>query len=189
MSLQRNSRISKGLATGIALLLMVSPCAMSQDNSVQETGEDRTETIDEIVVFGDKSLVRLRQELYRAEEAAFDLFNLLNSDDEYDIHCYYETPIGSHIKQRVCKPNYARKLAAAATAKWLVSRQAGAGQAYRDALPQIQQKDALLRAEMEELVVRQPELQKALSEFSEAKRILEEERQRRCEGRIIICRR
>ena len=131
----------------------------------------------------------MRQEVHRAEEIAFDLFNSLNSDDEYNIHCYEETPIGSHIKRRVCKVNYVKELTAAATARWLLSRQAGAGQPYLDALPRIQQKDKLLREEMEKLVVEQPELLKTLSDYSEANQILEDERQRRCEGRITICRR
>jgi len=189
MSLQRNFRIGEAFATGVVLLFALPPCAMSQDASVQEAEQDRPDTIEEIVVYGDKSLVRLRQELYRAEEVAFDLFNSLNSDDEYDIHCYYEAPIGSHIKLRVCEANYVRELTAAATAQWLVSQQAGASQPYRDALPEIRQKDELLRAKMEKLVVEIPEFRKALSDYSEAKRILEDERQRRCEGRIIICRR
>ena len=116
----------------------------------------------------------MRQEVHRAEEIAFDLFNSLNSDDEYNIHCYEETPIGSHTKRRVCKVNYVKELTAAATARWLLSRQAGAGQPYLDALPRIQQKDKLLREEMEKLVVEQPELLKTLSDYSEANQILED---------------
>ena len=52
----------------------------------------------------------------------------------------------------------------------------------------IKQNDELLRKEMEALVVKRPELLNALSEFSDAKQVLDSERERRCEGRAFICR-
>ena len=175
-------------ATKLLLLFAMPAYGASQNASDQEAEQDRTDTIDEIIVYGDKSLVRLRQELYRAEEIVFDLFNSLNSDDEYDIHCYYEAPIGSHIKRRVCKANYLKELTAEATRQSLLFGQAGAGRPHLDPLLRIRKKDKLLQEEMERLIVEQPELLKALSIYSESRQVLEDERQRRCEGRIIICR-
>ena len=182
MFLQRVFRITELFATGAMLLLALASVGLCQNAPVQEVESDPTESIEEIVVYGEKSLVRLRFEFYKAEEVVFDLFNSLNSDDEFDIHCYKEAPIGSHIKRRICKPNYVRELTAEATARWLLG-----GQPYLDPVARIQQKDKLLREEMEALVIERPELLKVLSEFSDAKQILETERQRRCEGRIIIC--
>ena len=184
MFLQRVFRITELFATGAMLLLTLTSVGLCQNAPVQEVESDPTETIEEIVVYGEKSLIRLRYELYKAEEVVFDLFNSLNSDDEFDIHCYKEAPIGSHIKRRICTPNYVRELVAEATRLALL----GIIGSYSHPVAKIQQKDKLLREEMEALVIERPELLKALSEFADAKQILETERQRRCEGRLIICR-
>ena len=186
MSLQRNFRIGGVLSTGVVLLFALAPVGMCQSSSVQEVEPEPSDTIEEIIVYGNRSLNQLRLELYRAEDIAFDLFNSLNSDDEYDIHCYKEAPTGSHIKRRVCKANYEKELTADATRRWLLG---GQSRTYLHPTAKIRRKDKLMLEEMEALVVERPELRKALSEFSDAKQILESERQRRCEGRILICRR
>ena len=129
-------------------------------------------------------LVKLRFEYYKAEDVVFEVFNSLNSDDEFDIHCYQEAPTGSHIKKRVCQTNYVRDLTAEATSLWLL----GITGFYNHPVAKIQQKDKILNEEMEALVVERPELLKALNEYSDAKQVLESERQRRCEGRVFICR-
>jgi len=60
----------------------------------------------------------LRQELYEAEENVYTVFNLLNSDDEYDVHRYREAPVGSHIKRRVCRPNFENDATENAAKNW-----------------------------------------------------------------------
>ena len=51
------------------------------------------------------------------------------------------------------------------------------------------EKDKQLTEELEALVVERPELRKALSEFSDAKQLLEGEHERRCADSIILCKR
>ncbi len=184
MSLQRNFRVGGVLTTGVVLLFALAPFGMCQNALVQEVEPETSDTIEEIVVHGNKSITQLRLELYRAQEVAFDLFNSLNSDDDYDIHCYKEAPIGSHIMRRVCKPNYVKKLTAAATSRWLLG---GQSQTYLHPTARIRRKDKLLREEMEALVIERPELLKVLSEFSDANLALESERKRRCEDQIAEC--
>lgn len=58
---------------------------------------------DEIIVLG--RINELRRELERAEEAFYERFNEINSDDRFDIHCRMETRIDSHIPDRVCIAN------------------------------------------------------------------------------------
>ena len=67
--------------------------------------EEPAEMMEEVIVRGTKSLFELELESYRSENALYDLFNSLNSNDDFDVHCYREAPIGSCIKQRVCKTN------------------------------------------------------------------------------------
>ena len=62
-----------------AALLVARPC-LAQDE--QEADADIPEVIDEIVVYGEMSLIQLRREWVRAEENLFEVFNELNSDDE-----------------------------------------------------------------------------------------------------------
>jgi hypothetical protein len=41
-----------------------------------------------------------------ARERVYDLFNSLNSHDEFNIHCYNVPRTGTRIPQRVCRPQY-----------------------------------------------------------------------------------
>jgi hypothetical protein len=184
MSLQRNFKVGGSSKTAAVLLFALAPLDMCMSAPGQQVEPEPTETIEEIVVYGNKSLIQLRLELYKAENVVFEVFNSLNSDDEFDIHCYKEAPTGSHIKKRVCRTNYVGDLTAAATRLWLL----GITGYYSHPVAKIQQKDKILIEEMEALVVERPELLKALNEYSDAKQVLESEHQRRCEGRVFICR-
>jgi len=172
------------------MLLAMASVGMCQTVSAQGVDPAAADEIEEIVVYGDKSLGLLRSDIYRAEEKAFSLFNSLNSDDDYDIHCYKEAQTGSHIKRRICKANFVRKLEAEATSRWLRNLQSGgrAGQPYGEAMVRTQQKAEILRKEMEVLILENADLLKAVVELSNAKQILESERQRRCDGRLFVCR-
>ncbi len=183
MSLQRNFRVGGVSTTAVVLLFALAPLSMCRIAAAQEGEPEPTETIEEIVVYGKKSLVRLRLEMYKAEDVAFEVFNSLNSDDKFDIHCRKEAPIGSHILRRVCRPNYVGELTGVATRQSLLT-----GDLYLHPAAKIKQMDELLRKEMEALVVKRPELLNALSEYSDAKQVLDSEHKRRCEGRIFICR-
>ena len=60
--------------------------------------------------------------MHRASVKAFDLFNSFNDDDEFNVHCRRVARIGTHIKKRVCKPNYVADLVAKETAASLGGR-------------------------------------------------------------------
>ena len=183
MSLQRNFRVGGVSTTAVVLLFALTPLGMCRIAAAQQVEPEPAETIEEIVVYGNKSLVQLHLELYKAEDVAFEVFNSLNSDDEFDIHCYKEAPTGSHIKKRVCKTNYQRDLIGEATRESFLF-----GGPYIHPVLEIKQKDELMRKEMEALMVERPELLNAVSEAFDAKQVYDSERQKRCEGRVLICR-
>ena len=112
MFLKRTSRNGRIFAITLAMTVVTIPVGLCQTNSMQEDESASSETIEEIVVYGEKSLIHLRHEVQRAEDRVFDVFNTLNSDDEYDIHCYREAPTGSHIHRRVCRANFVSKATA-----------------------------------------------------------------------------
>ena len=157
MSPKRKLRTCGELAAGVALLFVLAPSGMCQDESVQEAERESSDTIEEIIVYGNKLLSQLRLEVYLAQDTTFDLFNSMNSDDEFDIHCYEEAKIGSHVMERICRPNYVGKLTSQATRQWLL----GQTGVYLHPVAEIQRKDELLVKEMEALVVDKPGLQKS----------------------------
>lgn len=183
MFLKRTSRNGRILAIIVAMTVVTIPVGLCQSNSMQEDEPVSSETLEEIVVYGEKSMTQLRVELHRAEDKVYTLFNSLNSDDEYDIHCYLEAPIGSHIRRRICRANYEVKATTEESRRLLL------GLPSASAWATIQAKNRLLREEMEALVGEHPEFLEALSEYSDANQTLESEHQRRCEGRAILCRR
>ena len=93
-----------GFAAGCLVALFVSALVHAQEQEQNE--QDADEVMDEIVVVSKKSLDQLRVELWAAEDRAYELFNELNGDNDYDIHCYREVPTGSKILRRVCRTRF-----------------------------------------------------------------------------------
>lgn len=155
----------------------------------QEPTERTSDSVEEVVVYGKKSLTRLRAELHLAEENVFDMFNSLNSNDEFDIHCRDQSQAGTRIKRRVCKPNYAKGLRSEATQRWLNSGDANTtdGQNFVPMSAQIQAKEKQLRAEMELLVMQHPEFLEAVAEYDRARKVMAEEQEKRCKGKRVLC--
>ena len=169
------------VSTGALLLLVLPLSGVCQSDASQP--QELSEPIEEIVVRGYKPLINLKLEMYEAEEALYDIFNSLNSDDDYDIHCYKEAPTGSKLPRRVCKTEKMGKILAEQTQKMM------RGEPYVFPTIEINRMNEHMLAEMTELASTHPEYLKALESYDEKKRTWESERKRRCEGRIFICRR
>ena len=169
------------VSTGALLLLVLPLSGVCQSDAVQP--QEPSEPIEEIVVHGIKPLVHLKREMYVAEEALYDIYNSLNSDDDYDIHCYKEAPTGSKITQRVCRTEKLGKILAEQTQKMM------RGQPYVFPTIEINKMNERMLAEMTELASTKPEYLKALETYDAKKHTWESERKRRCEGRLFICRR
>jgi Na+-transporting methylmalonyl-CoA/oxaloacetate decarboxylase gamma subunit len=143
---------------------------------ISETSEEESsESIEEIIVYGDKPLHTLRREVYTAEENFFDLFTSLNQDDDYDVRCYYEVPSFTHIRRHVCRANFVIDATSAEAASFL-------GKGGGPALPAemvIEGKKERFREVIEALVAEHPELLQALSKYTNARQILESEKEQR----------
>jgi hypothetical protein len=183
MFAQPKIRLGGVCTTGIVLLFALTPAGVCQTVSKQKEEPALPDAIEEIVVYGHKSLGRLSDQMHRAEVKVFDLFNSFNNDDEFNVHCRRVAPLGTRIKKRVCKPNYVMDLIANETAASF----GGPPFVYPYAL--IRRKDEILQAKMEALLLEKPDLVKALNEFTIAKQVYDSEYQRRCEGRVFLCRR
>ncbi len=181
MSVQRNLWTRWVFTAGVLMLGAFPSVSLCQSVSDQDVEEKSTKPIEEIIVYGEKSLPNLRREVFRKEENFFAVFSSLNDDDEYDISCYYEVPSGTHIREHVCRANFVKDATAADYEGWRK------GLAVVPAYTVIMQKKRRLGLKMELLAAEHPELLEALNEYSNAKQVLRSEKQK-CKGQIV-CRR
>jgi hypothetical protein len=192
MILERNFNFSRFSVLGIMLLLLLATINMGQTVLAEEaeqrppitmeeiaseaSEQESSESIEEIVVYGDKPLGALRREVYKAEENFFDLFNSLNQDFEYDVNCYYEVPSFTHIRHHVCRANF---VVEATSVQYVEIRTRGPR--YPTVPPElvIAKKKKILRQKMEALVAEHPELLQALTEYTSKRTTLESARDKR----------
>jgi hypothetical protein len=105
-----------------AALLAIATTTLAADAAPAQTSAtaagDALQELDEIMVRGKK----LKQVIADAEDEFFDLFNDVNTDDDYDTNCSYLNLDagngGSQLKSRVCMPGFV----ADAMAQWAVSK-------------------------------------------------------------------
>jgi hypothetical protein len=84
----------------VLVLAMLSICPAQSATSTATTSGPSSE-LPEVVVES-KRLSRMRQEIIQVENRFFALFNDLNTEDDFDVHCRHNTPTGTRIQQRVC---------------------------------------------------------------------------------------
>lgn len=192
MFLQPNISARRFITLGIALLLLHAFIGMSRSTYAEETEQQPPETIDEIIsatveqtssesideiiVYGDRPLSALRQEVYRTEENFFDLFSSLNEDDDYDVRCFYEVPSFTHIRRHVCRARFVTDATSAESAPAFSEK---VGNFSRPAAYEIRRKKERLRELMETLVAEHPELAQALNKYTDSRQILESEKEKR----------
>ena len=145
----------------------------AQATSEAPAEDARYADLEEIIVTAPRSLRSMRAEIDAVQDRAFALFNELNVDNDYDIVCRRETPTGSHIPQRVCRPRYMDRLEAEAAQEFL------AGDTYFDPGADILYHEDILRQKIARLVEENPDFYHALADFYRVRTAYEEEREER----------
>ncbi|TAJ93339.1 MAG: hypothetical protein EPO31_03815 [Gammaproteobacteria bacterium] len=146
----------------LSVLILHSVAAQPADEAdLPKSGKD--EILEEIVVIGERSTYSLRQMIIRAEDRIYDLFNTLNDDKYYDIYCYMEAPINSHIKRRACRPRFV-DLATADEARSFMDGTPGV-----DIHARIAQDNAILRRKIAVIMKENPEFLDAVIKYAELK--------------------
>ena len=84
-------------------LIYALPLALLTCAEFARSAEDLPE---EITVEAPVSLLRLKTQLNRAAVDMFNVFNALNDDDRFDIHCRYVTRWQSKIREQVCSAKF-----------------------------------------------------------------------------------
>ena len=102
-----------GMALQIRAADENQPAAAAPGTTVQQDAAktddaavDQQEPMEEITVIGQKQIMGLRQQIFRAEDHAFEIFNALNDDNDYDVHCRMVANTGTRIERRTCMPNF-----------------------------------------------------------------------------------
>ncbi len=160
-------------------VLMYPSFAAAQADTDQSTWEMK-----DIIVVGERSLISLQMEVYQAEDLKFELFNSLNSTDEFDITCEMRTPLGTRIKQRFCDVGYMKKARAEDVAKFVYM-----GFPPRSDFQltvEFAPKTEALNKEMVELGTKYPSLAKAMINEYELKQRYIVERRERFSDNILI---
>jgi hypothetical protein len=107
----------KKTAAVLALLSIAvcggAPNAQSQRATGQSVQAGAKESSDEVVVHG-KRLGELRVQVQVAREHAFQIFNEINSDDDFDVRCADEVRTFSHATKHVCRARFESRIAAQA---------------------------------------------------------------------------
>jgi len=130
-----------------------APALAQEPRSLPDASE-----IEELVVSGRRP-ENLRVEIERLEEAVYERFNALNSDDEFDIHCLKQAPTGSNIPLRTCAPNFVIRAESSSATKMLTDGRSGDGNNHsrREQQTRMEEKSRQLTEEIQR-VAREDEL-------------------------------
>ncbi|MDG2376806.1 MAG: hypothetical protein P8M18_10715 [Woeseiaceae bacterium] len=159
-----------------ALALADSP-AVGQENEPAPTESSQADGIEEITVYGEKNMIRLRTEFELAQTSLFVLFNAINTNDEFDVECDYERRLGSHRRHHVCTPKFATRQPAHAGSGFLFrNKQTGEVQSVTHRNIQLDKK---LWDEMKLLLEENVQLRQAFLDLKSAKDAVDAEKKRR----------
>ena len=89
----------------LTLVLLANPVLPADAVGANSANLESGNQLDELVIEG-KRLYQLRKEIVEAEDRFFKLYNALNTDDDFDVHCAREASLGSRITQRVCRADF-----------------------------------------------------------------------------------
>jgi hypothetical protein len=91
------------------------------ERAAPDSAEDsrRDEAADDEVIVTGKRIGELRLEVRAAREHAYNIFNEINSTNDFDVRCADQTRAHSHQKVWVCKPRFESRLEAEAAREYL----------------------------------------------------------------------
>ncbi len=169
-------------------LILLSTSLYGQDETSSAEAEPETQTeetaIEEITVQGQRTTFALRMEIESVETEVYDMFNELNSNDEFDVSCEDIVYVGSRIPRRTCMAAYLREEEAFQTQAYLQGLPIGAGLGapgtgglmdLTSARGEVQEKTEAMEQEMLQLAIDVPEFAEALLRLTRLIGLLEEQ--------------
>lgn len=157
---------------------------------------DAREEIEELVVRGRKPS-ELRAAVEAARIRVYEVFNELNGDDAFDVHCRSEAATGRRMPRQVCRPRFRDDISSASAAAFQRTLKETCGSASQECifandfaasvgLSRAQAEEAregpmqqLFEREFERVMLEHPELQQAILDYEAAEQALQESLRRR----------
>ena len=124
------------------------------------------EAVEEITVYGQKSVPAIKAQIMRADRKMYGLWNELNTDREFDVHCRLEGVYASRRKERICLPAFEHGILEEAWDD--LSSYTGAGRPEAE----IREKREIMRKKMIEFAEQNPALRAAIIERAQLQRDL-----------------
>jgi hypothetical protein len=153
-----------------------APGTLAKDDTIQ------VPSIDEIIINGQRDkLSQLRAEIYKAEDAVYDAFNQVNTEQQYHTYCGIETATKMRQKVHVCKPEFVSD--AYQGAMGLMGGDPGA---LAVAQHIIETRMPLYKAHLHELAHQNPALGKALGRYFALTQHYEAVRKEKFKGKWIV---
>ena len=151
---------SHALLLSLFAVLALPMVAAGQNNTASTTNASDDAAIEKFAAAGQKSAAELRREYWQSEEDFYSLFSKLNDDNLYDVRCIHEAPIGSRIKNQVCRPVFLTRA---------LNRGEISSVTNLDTDPVIADKMAKFRKKLDTLISANPELQAAAVKYGTAR--------------------
>jgi hypothetical protein len=112
-------------AIGLFVLsLAVSSAALAVGQPSPAPGERAAvppaEAPDEVVVRG-RRLAAMRFEIEQARLHAYEIFNEINSDDDFDVSCVSESSTGTRMRQQRCRANFEGRISSRAASEYIAA--------------------------------------------------------------------
>lgn len=176
----------KEIKTRLFIAYFAGMLVFALASATQASGQEPTEAspdpgideeIEEITVYGERNINILRRQFNLAQERTFEIFNALNSTDEFDIECDYEQHLGSRRWHHVCTPKFGTRPQAHDGGTYFVTYDGEDKPSIQS--PRIRRLNKALWEEMARLVNENPDLRKSFMELAERKNAYEAERERR----------
>ena len=188
--------IAMAVRSRVVLLFFLScfwSSGISAQEPIMETSIDsdaQERILDEITIIG-QSLHSLGMKMNKAEEIKFEIFNSLNSTDDFDIKCEYvaHTQYNSIIKRRECDVGYMKKAREEDARLFMDSVQYDLPFLHRSEqrrAVELADKTEALNKEMVELGMKHPSLVKAMVDEIELKQRYIIEQRERYKDSILI---
>jgi hypothetical protein len=166
-----------------AILCSFAIPARAQDApQATDSAQSPQEADEEIVIRGRRTVFTLRKEAEAAREHVWEVFNEINTNDDFDISCNTSARSGTRMTKRACRPKYANdatRQAGRALARrmqnceptseaydsCLAQAYAEGGAESQQYIARIAYMDERLDDEFRQLLRDRPELTTAVSEF------------------------
>ena len=118
----------------------------------------------------DKSVRQLRREYRDAEEAFYDAFNEINTDDEFDMDCRTAPRLGSRKRERRCQAEFLWEYEEELGEEMYRRSSTGSAGSATTSQARLQRKQEELRAEMNAAITDYPAVAAAFAELRRTKR-------------------